>query len=213
MKYYRGEFEEAERLGIEAHDLLERTGDTYIQLQNYHKLATYATARGDARLAEQRLREGLPLALQIGGWIVPETYRRLAESLVRQNRVSEAVECAALAAANTPEGDGYARPAMLLADAIVKTARREPVAIERFNDAVRSLEDQQLAVDLGEARIALAWGLRAFGDLARAREELQRARETFARMDARGVVDQIDREIAELAKGPGPSGPFAPITR
>jgi len=98
---------------------------------------------------------------------------------------------------------------MLLADAIVKTARREPIAIERFNDAVRSLEDQQLAVDLGEARIALAWGLRAFGDPARAREELERARETFARMEARGVVDQIDRELAELAKGPGPSGPFA----
>src|SRR5207302_1358941 len=180
---------------------------TYIQLQNYHKLAIYATARGDAHLAEQRLREGLPLALQIGGWVVPETYRRLAESLVRQNRVSEAVECAALAAANTPEGDGYARPAMLLADAIVKTARREPVAIERFNDAVRSLEDQQLAVDLGEARIALAWGLRAFVDPARAGRDLERARETLPRNDARRVVDQIDREIAELAKGPGPSVP------
>jgi len=212
VKYYRGEFEEAERLGIEAHDLLERTGDTYIQLQNYHKLAMYATARGDPHLAEERLRVALPLALQIGGWIVPQTYRRLAESLVRQNRVNEAVECAALAAASAPEDDGYARPAMLLADAIVKTARRELVAIERFNDAVRSLEDQQLAVDLGEARIALAWGLRAFGDPARAREELQRARETFARMEARGVVDQIDRELAELAKGPGPSGPFAPTT-
>src|SRR5207237_5766060 len=122
--------------------------------------------------------------LQIGGWIVPETYRRLAESLVRQNRVSEAVECAALAAANTPEGDGYARPAMLLADAIVKTARGEPVAIERFNDAVRSLEDQQLAVDLGEARIALAWALHASGDPAPAREGLQRARGTCARTRA-----------------------------
>jgi tetratricopeptide (TPR) repeat protein len=209
VKYYRGNLDEAERLGLEAHDLLERTGDSYIQLQNYHKLATYAIARNDPHLAEQRLRQGLPLALQIGGWIVPETYRRLAESLVRQNRVSEAVECAALAAASSPEGDGYARPAVLLADAIVKTARHEASAIERFNDAVRSLEDQQLAVDLGEARIALAWGLRAFGDPARARVELQRARETFARMEANGVVDQIDREIAELAKGPGPSGPFA----
>jgi len=213
VKYYRGDLEDAERLGLEAHELLERTGDRYIQLQNHHKLAMYAIARGEPHLAEERLRVALPLALQIGGWIVPETYRRLAESLVRQNRVSEAVECAALAAASSPEGDGYARPAVLLADAIVKTARHEPIAIERFNDAVRSLEDQQLAVDLGEARIALAWGLRAFGDPARARAELERARETFARMEARGVVDQIDREIAELAKGPGPSGPFAaPLT-
>jgi class 3 adenylate cyclase/tetratricopeptide (TPR) repeat protein len=212
VKYYRGDLAEAERLGTEAHDLLDRTGDSYIQLQNYHKLAMYAIARGEPHLAEERLREGLPLALQIGGWIVPETYRRLAEALVRQGRVSEAVECAALAAANAPEGDGYARPAMLIADAIVKTARHEPAAIQRFNDAVRSLEDQQLAVDLGEARMALAWGLRAFGDPAGARSELERARETFARMDARGVVDQIDREIGELAKGPGPSGPFATST-
>jgi hypothetical protein len=169
----------------------------------------YAIARGEPRLAEQRLREGLPLALQIGGWIVPETYRRLAESLVRQNRVNEAAECAALAAASSPEGDGYARPAMLLADAIVRTARREPVAIERFDDAVRSLERQKLVVDLGEARIALAWGLRALGDPVRAQEELKRARETFVRMEARGVVEQIDRELAELAKEPGSSGPFA----
>ena len=68
VKYYRGDLAEAERLGREAHDLLERTGDAYIQLQNYHKLATYAIARDDPHLAEQRLREGLPLALQIGGW-------------------------------------------------------------------------------------------------------------------------------------------------
>ena len=148
-------------------------------------------------------------AIGIGGWIVPQTYRRLAESLVRQDRVDEAVECATLAAASSPEGDGYARPAALLADAIVKTARREPAAIERFYDAVRSLEDQHLAVDLGEARIALASALRAFGDPHGAREELERARETFVRMEARGVVRQIDRELADLAKGPGPWGPFA----
>ncbi len=209
VKYYRGELEEAEGLGLEAHELLERAGDKYIQVQNYRKLAIYAIARGDPSLAEQRLREALPFAVQIGGWILPEIYRRLAESLVRQHRVSEAVECAELAAASAPQGDGYARQAALLADAIVKTARREPTAIERFNDAVRSLEDQQLAVDLGEARIALAWGLRAFGEPARAREELKRARETFARMQARGVVNQIDRELSELAKGPGSSGPFA----
>src|SRR3989454_515334 len=161
VKYYRGEFEEAERLGIEAHDLLERTGDTYIQLQNYHKLAMYATARGDPHLAEERLRVALPLALQIGGWSVPQTYRRLAPALVRPNRVNEAVECAALAAASAPEGDGYARPAVLLAGASATTLRREPVAIERFNDAVPSLEDQQLAVDLGGGRRRLAWRLRA----------------------------------------------------
>ena len=31
-------------------------------------------------------------------------------------------------------------------------------------------------------------------------------------MEARGVVRQIDRELAELAEGPGPSGPFAAPT-
>src|SRR2546426_12560788 len=95
-----------------------------MQLQNYHKLAVYATARGDPHLAEQRLRESLPLALQIGGGIVPETYRRLAESLVRQNRGNEAGEFAALPAAGAPEGGGHARPAKLLAGAVGENARR-----------------------------------------------------------------------------------------
>jgi hypothetical protein len=38
--------------------------------------------------------------------------------------------------------------------------------------------------------------------------ELERARATFARMDARGVVDQIDRELAELAEGADGADPL-----
>jgi hypothetical protein len=42
-----------------------------------------------------------------------------------------------------------------------------------------------------------------------ARTELERARATFARMDARAVVGQIDRELEELAEGADGAGPLA----
>ena len=43
-------------------------------------------------LAEQRLREALPIALELGGWLVIDTYRYLVELLVRQERIDEARE-------------------------------------------------------------------------------------------------------------------------
>jgi hypothetical protein len=55
-------------------------------------------------------------------------------------------------------------------------------------------------IDVGETRIELARSLRAFGDLGGARAELERARASFVRMEARAIVEQIDRELAELAE-------------
>src|SRR5207244_7355717 len=75
VKYYRGELDEAERLGLQAREWLERTCDSYFQVQNLVSgLAVYALARGDTRRAESWLREALPTALEIGGWLVVEAY-------------------------------------------------------------------------------------------------------------------------------------------
>src|SRR5207253_3349018 len=77
VRYYRGELEEAEQLALQAHERLERTGDRDLQLQNLRELAKHALAAGDPKLAEARLLEAIPRALESGGWIVIELYRYL----------------------------------------------------------------------------------------------------------------------------------------
>ena len=208
VRYYRGDWDEAERLASEALVRLERTGDTYLQLQNVRTLAMHALARGDPRRAERRLQEALPLALELGGWLVIEIYRYLADALVRQRRIDEARDIVAFAARDVPDEDAYARAALALAEATVATAAGEHVsATASFDQAVRLLEDQGLVTDLAEARLAFARALRSFGDVTAARTELERARTSFKRMDADSLLEQIDREVEELAERPGPAGP------
>jgi hypothetical protein len=80
-------------------------------------------------------------------------------------------------------------------------------AVAHFDEALGLLRDQRLLTDLGEARIAFARALRTFGEHEDARTELQRARDEFARMDARALVAQIDRELAEEVTGADGIGP------
>ena len=208
VKYYRGELEVAEQLAAQALEWLERTGDTDLQIQNHRSLARYAIARGDFDLAEQRLRDVLPLALELGGWLATDIYRYLAETLVRQGRVDDAGDLVAFAARSVPEEDHYARAALLIAQAIVATESRESTAAATaFAEALRLIEEQELQLDLGEARMELARSLKAFGDVGAARTEFERARTTFARMDARGVVAQIDRELDQLTEGADGAAP------
>ena len=209
-RYYLGDIDEAERIAVQALDWLERTCDSYLQVQNLRELARYALARDDPELAERRLREALPLALEGGGWLVIEIYRYLIEALVRQDRLDDARELLAFAARNVPEEDAYARAALLVAEAVVASgAGEETTAATAFAEALRLLEEQQLLIDLGETRILLARALRSFGDVVGARTELERARSAFARMEARTLVDEIDRGLAELAEGPPAAAPAA----
>ena len=208
VRYYRGDLEEAERLALQARDWLERTCDRTLQLQNLRELAKQALARGDPTLAEERLREALPLALESGGWIVIELYRYLTEALVRQGRLDEAHELVAFAARNLPDEDLLARAALLQAEAAVAIAEGEQsTATASFQEVLRLFEDQQMLIDLGETRLAFARALREFGELRGARTELERARAAFKRMGARALVAEINRELAELTEGAGATGP------
>jgi tetratricopeptide (TPR) repeat protein len=209
VKYYRGELERAEQLAEKALEWLERTGDTDLQIQNHRSLARYAIARGEYEIAERRLRDVLPLALEVGGWLATDIYRYLAETLVRQGRVEDATELVAFAARSVPEEDHYARAALLIAEAIVATASGEATsASTAFAEALRLLDGQKLQLDLGEARMELARSLRSFGDVRGARTELELARATFARMGARAVVAEIDVQLGLLREGAGEAGPL-----
>ncbi len=214
VAFYRGRAAEAERLCLQARTWFERTGDTYFQVQNVIRgLALFALEQGRAEEAERWLREVIPVALQIGGWVVLETYWHLVEALVAQGRLDDAREIVVFAARSVPEEDLHARSLLLMAEATAATAAGESAtASAAFAEALRLYEELDMPLDLAEARMALARSLRAFGDVIGARTELERARTTFVRIGADIRREAVDAELAELGGGGGGGRPPPPPT-
>jgi predicted ATPase/class 3 adenylate cyclase len=212
VKHYRGEAKEAERLGLQARDWLERTGEAYMGIQNLVALAKYALARDDPELAERWLQEAVPLALEGGGWLVVWVYRHLAEALLLQGKVDVAEELVEFAGRNLPEEDPSAKTELLLAQSAVALARDDAVtAATGFDEAVVLLSDLKLLLEVAEARVGLARALHRSGDPARARAELEEARESFIAMEASCCVAGVEQLLTELkAEGTGVPGPLAP---
>ena len=209
VAYYRGRPVEGERLSLQARTWFERTGDSYFQVQNLISgLAIFALEDGRADDAEGWLREALPVALQIGGWVVLKTYWHLVEALVAQDRLDDAGEILAFAARSVPEEDPQSRSWLLRSEALVATASGESTtATAALAEALRLFEEINFSLDVAEARFALGRSLRAFGDVTGARVELERARVMFVRLGADIRRDAIDRALAELVEGPAPTGP------
>jgi class 3 adenylate cyclase/tetratricopeptide (TPR) repeat protein len=207
--YQRSRPEEGEQLCLQARTWFERTGDTYFQVQNiFLGLAPFALADGRADEAEAWLREALPVALQIGGWVVLETYRNLVAVLVAQDRLDDAREIVAFAARSVPEEDDYSRATLLTAEATVATAAGESAtAATAFAEALRLYDQLNFPLDVAQTRMAFGRSLHTFGDVVGARTELERARATFVSIGATTHRDTIDRELAELAQGPTATGP------
>jgi tetratricopeptide (TPR) repeat protein len=202
VKYYHGSLEEAERLGTEARARLERTGEASPHAQCLRILAFCALARDDASLAEQLLREALPLAHGIGGSLLLEIHRRLIDILIRQNRIDEARELAPLSEENTAAEDPYGRAAAHLIQASIATAEGSRTAAERhFKEALETLKQHQLLIDLGEARVEYGRALRQLGDERAAQAELADARRVLERLGALHLVDQIDQKLAAPGAG------------
>ena len=196
-KYYLGELADAESLGGQARAWLDRTGDSYFQIQNLLALTMNAIARGDPAGAEALLREALPLALEGGGWLVVEIYRHMVEALILQGRLEDATELAIFARKSAPEEDLHALAAAAVADALVATERgNKTIALESFAEAIGMLAAQESTVSLAETRLVHARSLRRFGESDASRAELERARVTFEHMGAAWLVAEVDRELA-----------------
>jgi ATP/maltotriose-dependent transcriptional regulator MalT len=199
VRYARGGFEEGESLALRALDLLERTGDRFLQVQSLGLLAKSALARNDPEHGEQRAREALPLALESGGWVAIEIYRRLVEALVMQGRIEDARRMSEFAARGLPEEDAYGRAAWLLAQAAVATASGDrEQSHASYSEALRLLEEQRLLLDLAETRLAFARSLVRFGEQEEACAQLEQVRELAARMGAAGLLADAERELRDL---------------
>ena len=202
VRYYRGDLEEAERLGLQARDWLERTGETFMGIQNLVALAAYALAKNEPDLALRWLEEALPPALEGGGFLVVQVYRRLVETYVRQGRLDEAAELVEYARRDMPEEDPYAVTQVVLAEAALAAAQGDAAAAtQSYIEALELLEEQELVIELAETRLDLARALHRFADAAGARTELGRARETFAAMAAAAHVAEIDEHPSGNGRG------------
>jgi class 3 adenylate cyclase/tetratricopeptide (TPR) repeat protein len=212
VAYYRGRPDEGDRLSLQARTWFERTGDSYFQVQNLISgLAIFALEDGRAEDAEAWLREALPVALQIGGWVLLKTYWHLVEALVAQDRLDDARELVAFAARSVLEEDPQSPAWLSMGEALVATAAGESAAASAaFAEAVRLFEEFDFAFDVAQARFTLGRALRAFGDVTGARVELERARTIFVHLGADTRRDAIDRALAELVEGPTPAGPSTP---
>jgi class 3 adenylate cyclase/tetratricopeptide (TPR) repeat protein len=207
VQYYSGDLEEAERLGLQTAQWLERTGDGYFQVQNLVRaLAVYALARDDPALAEERVREALPLALELvggAGWVVSEAYRYLVEALVRQGRVEDAQELVDFATRDLTDENLYARAEVALARGFVLAANGDRErSCESFEEALDLLEQQNLAIELAEARISYGRVLRDLGDERAAKEQLERARAGLAEVGAQRLVGELDNTLERMPTGP-----------
>jgi class 3 adenylate cyclase/predicted ATPase len=209
VAYYRNRPEEAERLCLQARTWFERTGDSYFQVQNLVLgLAIFALGEGRAEEGEKWLREALPVALQIGGWVLLNTYWHLVRCLVAQDRLDDARAIAAFAARGVPEEDPHSSAWLSLTEGWVATAAGEPAAAAAaFAEAMRLFEQLNYPLDLADARFAFARSLLMFGEVVGARAELERARSTYARIGADVRRDAVDAELAQLVVGPAPAGP------
>lgn len=210
VKFHRGQLEDAERLCTQAREWLARTSDSYFQVQNLVRgLGVLAFARGDPKLAERWLQEALPIALEIGGWVVVETYRFLSEALLRQGRLDDARKLASFAGRNLPEEDLYARASVRLAEAAVAAAAGDEHGTSRgYDEALTLLEKLNMPVEVAESRLAYARALRRLNRSEDALAQLERAREALCAMRADGVRFEVERELEEIREGAGPAGPL-----
>jgi class 3 adenylate cyclase/tetratricopeptide (TPR) repeat protein len=203
IKYYRGSRDEAEQLGEQARAWLERTGETFFQIQNLVALAQYALARDDLQRAEQTLRAALPVALEEGALEAMDIYRLLIETLIRQGRLSDANELAEFAGRDVVEENEYALAALRLAEAAVATAERDAaVAVAHYEQAIALLDQLELEIEVSQARLTFGRALRELGDAEHAREQLELALRAWVGMGATGLVSDVERELA-LVGAPG----------
>jgi class 3 adenylate cyclase/tetratricopeptide (TPR) repeat protein len=207
-KYYRGDREEAERLNLQARDWLERTGETFFQIQNFRALGLYALARDDLQAAEHWLREALPVALEEGGRPIFEVYRFLVEALARQGRTEDAARLLDFACRNMPAEDVVAQAYVLLAEAEVAAETGDAASARtRYDEGVARLDEHGLPIEAGEARMRYARLLQRLGESEDARLQLELARAALESAGASGLVDEVDREVEQLPSGAGSAGP------
>jgi class 3 adenylate cyclase/tetratricopeptide (TPR) repeat protein len=191
-KLYLGESDEAERLAVKAAEWLERTGDRYFQIQNLLLLGRLGLIRGDVEAAARWAQQAELLAQTLGGWLLVETCRSLAEIRVLGGELEHAAEAASMAAEAAPEEDAFARAESLVAAGLVEIAEGAEGAADRLQEALALLQQHSVPIELAEARISGARVLALRGDVEGARRLLDEVRASVQGTEARMLITVAD---------------------
>jgi class 3 adenylate cyclase/tetratricopeptide (TPR) repeat protein len=211
IRYHCGPRDQAADLFTHASDWMERTNDRYMQVQTFVWRSSLALSTGDIEGSLRLLRAAERIVRDIGGPLFVNVSRHLAEALARQGRSAEVREIAEAARAQTPEEDPLAQADLLVTEAFAIAAADGDAARRNFTQALPILESQDDKIALGEVRLAYARLLLNLGDETSATDQLERARELYARIGAHATVAEIDGEVArirDLSLGAGVSEPI-----
>lgn len=199
IRYHCGPREEADDLYAHASVWMERTNDLYMRVQTLVWRAALALRMDDVKSALRLLREAMPPAREVGGSLVADAARYLAEGLSMQARAAEAREVAAEARARSPEEDPFAQACVLVAEAFAAVAAHDAGTVrERFDGALPILVRRGGKIEIGETHLAYARALKRLGDIQGTTDQLVCARDVFESMSALATVAEIDGELERL---------------
>ena len=199
VRHYCGPRDEAEPLFAQAYEWMERTGDRHMQVQTLQWRSQLALDQGDPSAALRYLRTAERLIAGLRGGVVVELARHLAELLLVQGRTAEVAEVVESALSETTAETAMAQAEASLLEAFGAAGRGDHAAARRaFTNAIPLLESKESPIDLGDARLSYARLLESWGDITAASDQLERARESFARVAGAATVAQIDADLARL---------------
>ncbi len=200
IRFHCGPRADADDMFERASDWFVRTNDLYMHIQTLVWRASLQLANDDVKSALKLLREAMPRARDMGGPLVADGSRYLAEALARQGRVAEAREVAASAREIASE-DPLVQARLLLTEAFAAAASGDAVtARARAAEALPGLKEGGFQIDLGEAHLTYARLLVGMDDKLGAMRELELARAIFATIGALATVAEIDGELSRLRK-------------
>lgn len=206
----RGEGERALGLWHESLDISRRLGERQLQgvlLNNMGEVHLHLGRPEEARAhLEQSIRifeevgdrRGLSEALRNQGSVYLKLGNHPAALEYAQRSLSEAREVGARRQAGLARLNIAEVHAQTLYDDAPDREARVRAAAEHFEAAIREFDEAGLEADLGNARLAHGAFLAELGREAEAREELDRARSLFVRLDMRDALERTDRILDAL---------------
>jgi class 3 adenylate cyclase/predicted ATPase len=203
VRNYLGRPVDAEPLAARAAEWLERTGDRYFQIQNLLLLGRLTLTRGALDEAARWIREAVPMAVDVGGWLLVETNRYLVEVLLLDGELDAAWAAASVAAEAVPEEDAFARAESLLSAALISAAEGDESATAKMAQALELMAEQSVPIELAEARISCARILGKQGRADEARRHFNDVRASLQGTEARTLIALADAAAVAYGEGTG----------